>query len=110
MDKALSIREIYGMKARTDGVGIEVEVEALSTLPSDIGGVWLTKEDGSLREPAYEYVTRQPLKVGSDLMGHIKVLTDKLNVDTIKLNMSHRTSVHIHRNVQDFTPTQVWTA
>jgi hypothetical protein len=105
-----TIRELYGMKPRTEGVGIEVEVEAKSPLPSEIGGVWLVKTDDSLRDHAYEYVCRQPIKVGPEKISHIKVLTDKLNTADIKLSMSNRTSVHVHRNVQEFTPVQVWTA
>jgi hypothetical protein len=108
--KPLTIREIYGMKSRTDGVGIEVEVESKTPLPADIGGVWLVKTDDSLRDNAFEYVCRQPIKVGPDKIGHIKTLTDKLNVANNQLSMSHRTSVHVHRNIQEFTPAQLWTA
>lgn len=105
-----TIREIYNQSVRTDGVGIEVEVEAESKLPDTIGGVWLAKSDGSLRGYAYEYVCRQPIKVDNDKIKHIRVLTDKLNTPTVKLAMSSRTSVHVHRNVQGFTPAEVWTA
>lgn len=108
MNTIPTIREIHGQRKRTDGVGIEVEVEALTPLPAEIGGVWLTKTDDSLRNYHYEYICRQPIKVGSDKISHIKVLTDKLNTSTIKLDMSHRTSVHVHRNVQHFTPVEVW--
>lgn len=110
MNTIPTIREIHGQRKRTDGVGIEVEVEALTPLPAEIGGVWLTKNDDSLRNYHYEYICRQPIKVGSDKISHIKVLTDKLNTPAIKLDMSHRTSVHVHRNVQYFTPVEVWNA
>lgn len=109
MNTTLTIRDIHGQKRRTDGVGVEVEVEALTPLPAEIGGVWLTKNDDSLRNYHYEYICRQPIKVGLDKLSHIKVLTDKLNTPAIKLDMSHRTSVHVHRNIQHFTPVQVWT-
>jgi hypothetical protein len=109
MSKVQTIAEIHGHRRRTDGVGIEVEVESLTPLPADIGGVWLTKTDESLRNYHYEYVCRQPIKVGPDKIKHIRCLTDKLNVPGAKLDMSHRTSVHVHRNVQHFTPVEVWT-
>lgn len=105
-----TICELWGQSKRTDGVGIEVEVEATKPLPSEIGGVWLSHTDGSLRGHAMEYVCRQPLKIGPDTLKHIKNLTDKLADPTLGVNMSARTSVHIHRNVQHFTPVQVWNA
>jgi hypothetical protein len=108
MTTAQTIREIHNQRLRTDGVGIEVEVESLTPLPEEIGGVWLTHSDESLRNHHFEYVCRQPIKVGPDKIKHIKVLTDKLNVPGAKLDMSHRTSVHVHRNVQHFTPIEVW--
>jgi hypothetical protein len=97
------------MRKRTDGVGIEVEVESKTPLPTDIGGVWLTHVDNSLRNYGMEYVCRQPIKIGPTKLGHIKTLTDRLNTMPSQLDMSHRTSVHVHRNVQGFTPVQVWT-
>lgn len=103
-----TIADIYSHTKRAGHVGLEIEVEFKpGHLPFlDVDGPWRAIEDHSLRN-GIEYVTRQPLQVGSNLLEKIKALTDKL--DPSKLSMSNRTSVHVHRNVQDLTPVQVWT-
>ncbi len=102
----LTIATLYGQKVRAGDVGLEIEVEG-EELPAEIGGAWLVKNEGSLRN-GYEYYTRQPLKVDDTLSTHICKLTD--NLKGKKVDMSNRTSVHVHVNVQQMTPVQVWTA
>lgn len=106
-----TIRELYSQNARAGDVGIEIEVEGKNAarLPVNIGGVWLVKREGSLRN-GFEYYTRQPLKIDKDLVKHINKLTQKLQAPGVDVDMSNRTSVHVHVNVQSMTPLQVWTA
>lgn len=103
-----TIKDFYPRHKTLNGdVGIEVEVEFAACVSPlvEIGGAWRVVEDHSLRN-GMEYVTRAPIKEGPDKLGKIKFLTDTLNKHA--LNMSHRTSVHVHRNIMDFTPIEVW--
>lgn len=105
---SLTISELHGQKSRKGAVGIELEVEfdPKKGLPLvTVEGPWRQIEDNSLRN-GFEYVTRQPLKIGPDLHGKIKGMTDNINKHSVSL--SNRCSVHIHRNIQEFTPVQVW--
>lgn len=104
---SLKISDIYGHKIKHGDVGIEVEVEfAPHTIPMmEQVGCWRTVEDHSLRN-GMEYVTRQPIKIGPDKFDKIKVLTDALG--KFNTQISSRCSVHVHRNVLDFTPIEVW--
>jgi hypothetical protein len=102
-----TIADYHNQKKRKGNVGIELEIEYLNGVPNiTLEGPWRAVEDHSLRN-GMEYVTRQPLKVGPELFEKIKLMTDKINKHP--LNLSSRTSVHIHRNIQDFTPVQMWT-
>jgi len=93
-------------------VGLELEVEAVvGPLPAVNEKKWRTKEDGSLRWHAREYVTSEPVGAGDTLHGRIKYLTDKLQNPLIGvLPNSPRTSFHVHVNVTNLTPKQIWTA
>lgn len=104
--------DVYGHKPKHGDVGIEVEVEFTPpVIPlENIGGIWLAKHDGSLRN-GMEYVCRNPIKVTEEKLPRIKHLTDKLNVPEMQVvQNSPRTSIHVHVNVCSLTILETWTA
>lgn len=107
----MTIRDIYGLKKVKGDVGIEVELESmnreiyLATVKD-----WIKDIDGSLRGNSAEYKTN-----GSVKLADVKGLLD--NLFSTNTNMGHhfdyespRTSIHVHHNVSEFTPIQVWTS
>lgn len=79
-------------------IGIEVEVENIrKRFPYD-PCIWFSKEDGSLRNNGWEYVT-YPV-IGTQIKYAIETLFEGLP-DTA--DFSDRTSIHIHVNVRDYT-------
>lgn len=87
-------------------VGIEIEVEGRN-LPRGIGP-WVAKQDGSLRGEAVEYVLRDPV-LFKNVKSALELLSDWFNHDAgTKLNMSHRTSVHVHLNCQRFFTQEIY--
>lgn len=79
--------------------GIEIEVEG-ANLPEMENKWWTTKADGSLRGESFEYVTN-----GAVEKRLVKNVMNNLNQGFIRkesiLNLSYRTSVHVHMNVQE---------
>lgn len=84
-------------------VGIEIEVEGRS-LPI-VGGHWTTKEDHSLRGEAKEYVLREPLT--TDKLPNALIHLEK-GLAKSQLQMSHRTSVHVHMNCEKLFAQEVY--
>lgn len=106
----VTVRDIYPRNAKTQGdVGIEVEVEAAGQLPTIDTTWWKTTNDPSLRG-GMEYINKAPMPVDDRKLARITKLTSQLESPLIRVNKdSHRTSIHVHNNVNDFTPVQVWT-
>jgi hypothetical protein len=95
-----------GLRARAGDLGVEIECEGRA-LPIGPFHFWHAKADHSLRGEAIEYVLRQPSKiapVGDALDELHKAFKDHNTV----LNMSNRTSVHVHVNVQKFMLQEVY--
>lgn len=104
------VSDLLGMdRPKVGEVGIELEVEALTPLPIINEKGWRTKEDPSLRYHALEYVTARPIKCDDKKLERIRYLTDKVNQSAVNQG-SPRTSLHVHVNVSDLQPIQVWTA
>ena len=78
-------------------IGIEVEVENVRAW-GDPYTLWAMKEDGSLRNGGREYVSI-PLN-GENVPIALLHLFQNLNED---IQFSHRTSIHVHVNVQNLT-------
>lgn len=102
----MNIRELYNFKPKKGMFGVEVEVEGAG-LPNEILPFFCGKEDGSLRGESREYVFIEPLDKETtleaiDLLSN--VLTHESNVD-----MSFRTSVHVHVNVLEMNKKQLCT-
>lgn len=99
------------LEPKTGHIGMELEVEAQRPLRVINEKRWRTKEDGSLRGHAAEYVTSGPIPVDKLKRGRIDYLCGHLNnPEQIVDKDSPRTSFHVHVNVSELKPVQVWTA
>jgi hypothetical protein len=106
-----TVNTYIGKKDKPGHVGLELEVEAKHELPSATPRCWLAKPEGSLRGHAMEYVTDGPIKCDLDKFGKIKALTDLINDNKYQVDKeSPRTSLHVHVNVGQLTPVQMWTS
>lgn len=98
-------------KARRGDLGLELEVEAMDSLPdvTDLG--WTTKNDGSLRYIGKEYITSSPIKNDDHKAKKIAYLVDTIKRDGRRVqDGSHRTSFHVHRNVSNWEAHMPWNA
>jgi len=80
-------------------IGIEIEVEGRN-LPKIDNSYWVTVKDGSLRGESYEYVSNGPQYLNKVPL-ILKSLKNRLKDS--ELNLSYRTSVHIHMNMTQET-------
>lgn len=98
-------------RPKTGDVGLELEVEGEAALPVVNEKTWRTKEDGSLRGFGAEYVSSKPIPVDATKRERIEYLCGMLAKPEHRVNTeSPRTSLHVHVNITDLTPTQIWTA
>lgn len=86
-----------------DLVGIEVEVENVRTSGNDLNRIWTTKQDGSLRNNGFEFVTA-PIEAHYAPAALQHLMNAYLSKDCC---FSPRTSVHVHLNMQDMDAEQV---
>lgn len=104
----LTVRDVFGMRATNGDLGVELELEGTGPLGQPVRG-WDVHEEGSLRAPGgqgrggAEYVTH-----GAMALGAIRPLVQRLNEAFegwgVVVNLgSHRTSTHVHINVQNLT-------
>lgn len=108
----MKVHQILGLAGPKPGdVGLELEVEAKNPLPIINEKSWKTKADGSLRGFGAEYISKGPIPANKTKLERIQYLCDKINAPEIGVDAeSPRTSFHVHVNVSNFTPVQVWTA
>lgn len=109
----MKLHELFNRPLKDGDVGIEIEVEFQKDTPTykqegDQVGAWNVISDGSLRN-GLEYVSRSPFKVGPTLYPKLTQICDGINSHAV-VKDSPRASVHVHVNVGDFTPIQVYTA
>lgn len=105
------VHECVYKKLRRGDLGLELEVEAMKSLPDIKELGWVTKADGSLRYIGKEYVTSSPIKNDAHKFTKLEHLTKNIKEkggDVLK--DSHRTSFHVHRNVTSWEPHMVWNA
>jgi hypothetical protein len=86
-------------------LGIEIEVEG-ENLPERVGDLWRVDRDGSLRGESFEYVSK-PIKY-ADVDKTLNQLKTAYSKSASTVHESIRAGVHVHRNVQDFTPVQLF--
>lgn len=102
-----TIKDYMGMNPQPDGVGIEIELEGEEQLPETVHD-WTSVREGSLRGYGIEYITNGPVAL-NNLEDRLVALKEVL--DDYEINEDcPRTSVHVHVNHQDRTPTQVWSS
>ncbi len=101
------IRDLLGLSTTKGRFGIELEIEG-SSLPRLAPSRWRTDIDGSLRGEAFEYVTPTPLdKV--EAFNRLDYIKKHFNDNGATINKSVRAGTHVHVNVQELTPLQVYT-
>jgi len=85
-------------------VGIEVEVEAIKNEVNQTPAIWVSKEDGSLRNNGIEYVSYPtPSKKCPAIFSHLQEKLKENNTPSFSV----RTSTHIHIDVTDMTIPQI---
>lgn len=101
------LREYYPNHKPSNPIGIELEVEFLEPAPVLNTKHWIYKREGSLRYFGAEYVNPSPIPLKNK-----RTLIESL-VNTVRktplIEDSPRTSIHVHVNILDYTPVQVWT-
>lgn len=100
-EEGLTIGSLYGK--RTIGeVGLEIECEGHNLQKDLLPKWWEFHKDGSLRGyDNAEYVLRKPIKF-SEVSQAVNDLWDMFTSAKTKLDLSNRTSVHVHLNMQKF--------
>jgi len=79
-------------------VGIEIECEG-HNLDIPLRYYWAKHQDGSLRGESIEYVLKQPISRGNTLKA-LEYLSKNLADNNSRVDVSYRTSVHVHLNSQ----------
>lgn len=97
--------ELLNLRPTEGLLGVEIEVEG-NNLPVEGNRYWRAEQDGSLRN-GMEYVMVEPMDL-KKLSPALKTLQTLFNKAKSKLAFSFRTSVHMHVNVQDLTPSQIY--
>ena len=96
-----TVRKFFNRGYEESLIGVEIEVEGY-LLPEEISG-WISEEDGSLRGAEnIEYVLRKPQN-RKGLETHLKKLSKTLKDQGAVIDMSRRTSTHVHINCGDLT-------
>lgn len=91
----------------TGEIGIEIEVEGVG-LPKAVPSYWNNPGDGSLRGPeTAEYVLKKPA-TRKTYGTYLDYLSHQFEKAGSKFDMSPRTSVHVHLNMQDKSLTQCY--
>lgn len=89
--------------------GIEIEVEGEGLPKRNLPPIWKYERDGSLRgNDNAEYVTREPLSI-EGVEKAIADLQAVLEKNNSVVNESVRAGVHVHFNVQRYTPLELLT-
>ncbi len=87
-------------------VGIEIEAEG-NHLPDDGFKYWTVTTDGSLRGAAREYVLTRPVPRG-DVVKALEEWDSVLKASGARVINSGRAGIHVHINVRDLTPKQMF--
>lgn len=99
-----TVSQYFGTKLHDGMFGVEVEVEGIG-LPQGIK-YFEDKRDGSLRGEGREYVFAKPLSLKDS---HIALSYFEKAFKGVKVDMSFRTSVHVHVNVARMNKLQLCT-
>jgi hypothetical protein len=105
-----TIRKEYVFRVTSGDLGLELECEFPRrpvSLTPELEEHWAAKPDGSLRGVGIEFVARQPFKNDENLRKKIEGLCEYIKRNNVVEN-SPRTSFHVHCNVKEMTPLQVY--
>jgi hypothetical protein len=102
------LSDMLGWGRPLDGMyGLEVEVEG-QNLPREIKG-FRTEHDGSLRgEENMEYIFERPMSL-REAEAAVKLFGKTFKKEDVVVDMSYRTSVHVHVNVSSLNKQQICT-
>jgi hypothetical protein len=89
-------------------VGIEIELEG-EDLPPSVGNgkVWTVTRDGSLRDEAFEYIFTKPVERKA-VSSSLDILYGALKSSKSTLHDTGRAGVHVHVNIRDLSPRQLY--
>lgn len=115
MDTKKTLLETIKSLNKQDGeLGIEIEMEGMGLGEAHVHmkqvlgfEAWSQKADGSLRGESCEWVLKKPLDY-AEASKALDVLYDCQFVKGVKFTPSRRCGIHIHVNVQDMTPKQIF--
>lgn len=101
----LKVANYYGYEVTPQDIGIEIEVEGLIPATQRYK-YWRIVSEHSLRD-GVEFVFRSPMKI-KDVSKALSEFEDIITSKGYKPKQSIRTSVHVHRNVLDFSIREVY--
>lgn len=103
----LTVRDVFRMREARGDVGIEIELEGTGPLGEVAVRGWDRHDEGSLRAPGgqarggAEYVTHGAVPIGG-VVPLVERLVQVFTENRVVINPeAHRTSTHIHVNVQN---------
>lgn len=102
-----TIHEIFGtgFKSKDMLIGIEVELEHVNKLPEREVSYWSVTNDGSLQHNGKEFVSGV-LKYNEQHLGALKELDAVIKI--FGYQASFRCGVHVHVNVGNYTPEELY--
>lgn len=101
------MREAMRTKKTVGKIGMEIEIEADSVIPLIGIPGWTSVPDGSLRGQSIELVLTSPVD-RSVLPGYLREVEDRIKECNVKVKDTGRAGVHVHLNMQERTPAQVF--
>lgn len=102
----MKVRNLFNVRKVTGDIGIEIETEGHNLWKGD-DDFWRTEADGSLRgEDSAEYVLKYPLSHDKVKMALLRLHTH-LKRSKSTVDLSRRTSTHIHINCTELTFTEL---
>ena len=103
-----TVRELFETNHTKGEVGLEIEMEGTNLHIDEDLGFWRGEADGSLRgDESIEYVLRKPVP-RNQVAKALDELYVALREQEATIDMTHRTSVHVHINVQQLEVNEVY--
>lgn len=100
---------IAGLKPTDGRYGVEIEAEGIR-LPRELPPPWRVENDGSLQAgfEAHEYVMHRPASL-EGVHEALTTLKQAYKENKSDVRETQTSGVHVHVNVQDYTPKQLFT-
>ena len=98
-----TVFDFYRPRRAAGEIGLELECEGNNLrAPPVLEKWWKSVPDNSLRGEAAEFVLKSPIK-RDKVDEALRYLQKMFNENNVQLNMSYRTSTHVHVNVQELS-------